>query len=961
MASMLHSIGKYRRLGIAVLIGLSMITFVLCAGNKADLSDTLIKYFSPHHGDAVASVNGVNLYRDDIDNLKTQRQAANAYIKSLCGQLIEYVNERKKNMPEKLEEEPQKRFNKVLQDQQVLVRRLNLTNFFDTGTKIEELVDFKTWLAEADRLGINITSDELQKLIALDTNRYAILNSFQGAAEVDKQMQRQAEQKVRDISHTASLAMLRKGLMDEYRVRIAKLAAIEFQVSTYERNSFKRLRPAAYMPAQLTRLPLTPAQLYDFYSDTRTELDVDLLAIPVESFVNQVGEPDARALETLFNKEITTASGLKSPAKATPFDPSSPDPGFRNPHLIKVKWITGDPSSPFFKTVTRTANDLAAFPIASWTPQMPLADALRIAAGRAVFDTRLDQEYQLENRPLLNAMYMNPPVSNGPLSGEVIPSLASYFSSNDPAAIAGLFGSLAQPDGVFPAWPLYAAVWPIYTEAGAVKNKAAIQEAVRLELKQRAPLYASLIGSGASAPLTQLGVISLNRSPVQLTPLPIVRETVTNLLERQQASKWVTANILFLKKQLEDEKVMGDELQVKRVLDRFGPGYAKASEGRERNRNLGLDVGETKKAFGRYDTDTDPELKPLRESFENYSGQINTFEGRDGIIGKQPWKKGDFWRIFFDGTETAGLASEARKFAARPWPPTVSLGNPTQLEIMMQGGGLQNIDSGAQEEFNALKMGREPNRTSTLEMLAYAEKPFLVWKTEEQIGDPPRGLADVKDRVAGAWKMLEARDRKALPYAQKIAEGLLRGNAPYGTALAFAGKDAGAKLIELNHIAKLVPTSPPNPFGGGGGEYAPFQLQGQIKYPRDDTVQNLIALNGLKEPIKIGVADIDNINAALFQEAQKANRGSDRYVQILTNQPRDTFYVAVMADRPIQVGWGGLATMLRDGAVNRDSLLDRAQAKRGEEFLQTFVQQLRERFKVKVNDNAKGIDNDAGV
>jgi hypothetical protein len=955
MASIIHSIGKYRRLGIAVLIGLSMITFVLCAGNKADLSEALIKYFNPHHGEAVATVNGVNLYRQDIDELKTQRQVANHYIKSLVSQLIEYVNERRKTMPEKLEEEPQKRFNQVLHLQQVLVRRHSAPNFFDTGTKIEELVDFKTWLAEADRLDIRITHEELQKLIALDTNRYQILNSFQGAAEVDRQMQRQAEQKVRDISHNASLAMLRRGLMDEYRVRIAKLAAIELQVSTYVRESDKRLRPAPYMPAQLTRLALTPAQLYDFYSDARTELDVDLLAIPVESFVGQVGEPDAKALEMLFNKDITFKDGSKTPAKATPFDPASPEPGFRNPHLIKVKWVTGDPSAPFFKTVAATKNDLAAYPIFSWTPQMPLVDALRIAAGRAVFDSRLDQEYQVENRALMGAMYMNPPICTGPLGGDLIPSLASYFSSTDPAAIAGLFGALARPDGVFAAAPLF-------TEDGAVKHQPAIREAVRLELKQRAPLYASLIGSGASGPLTPLGVVSIHRSPVQLTPLPIVRETVTNLLERQQASKWVTANILFLKKLMEDEKVTGDELQMKRLLDRFGPNYAKASEGRERNRNLGLEVGETKKAFDKYEADTDPELKPLRDSFDQYYAQINTMEGRDGIVGKQPWKKSDFWRIFFDGTETAGLGSEARKFAARPWPPTVTLGNPTQLEIMMQGGGLQNMDSGAQEEFNALKMGREANRTSTLEMLAYAEKPFLVWKTEEQIGDPPRSLNDVKDRVAKAWKMLEARDRKALPYAQKIAEGLLRGNAQYGTALSFAGKDVGAKLIELTRIAKLAPTAPPNPFGGGGGgQYAPYQLQGQLKYPRDDTVQNLIALNGLKEPIKIGVPDIDNVNAALFQEAQKANRGSSMYVQILTNQPRDTFYVAVIDGRPIPVGWDGLARMLRDGAVNRDSLLDRAQAKRGEEFLQTFVQQLRDRFKVKVFDTAKGIDNDVGA
>ncbi len=194
------------------------------------------------------------------------------------------------------------------------------------------------------------------------------------------------------------------------------------------------------------------------------------------------------------------------------------------------------------------------------------------------------------------------------------------------------------------------------------------------------------------------------------------------------------------------------------------------------------------------------------------------------------------------------------------------------------------------------------------------------------------------------------------PYAEKIAEGLLKGNASYSTALSFAGKDIGAKLIELNRIAKLEPS----PFGG---DYAPYQLQGQIKYPREDTVQQLIGLYGLKEPIKIGVADIDNINAALFQEAQKAGRGPNMYVQILTNRPRDAFYVAVIADRPIPVGWEGLVKMMRDAHAGpgRDTLLDRAQVKRGEEFLQTFVQQLRDRFKVKVFENAKGADNDVGA
>ena len=277
---------------------------------------------------------------------------------------------------------------------------------------------------------------------------------------------------------------------------------------------------------------------------------------------------------------------------------------------------------------------------------------------------------------------------------------------------------------------------------------------------------------------------------------------------------------------MEDEKVAGDELQMKRLLDRFGPDYAKASEGRERNRNLGLEVGETKKFFGKYDAETDPELKPLREAYDRYYQQINMIEGRDGVTGKQPWKESDFPKIFFDGTESVGLASEPREFAARPWPPTLALGNPTQLAMMMQTNrmGLANMDAGAADQFNTLRTARDPAKNTTLDMIAFAEKPFLVWKTAEQKGNPPTGLADVKDRVTEAWKMLEARDKKALPYAQKIAEGLLKGNAQYRTALSLEGKDKGAKLIELTHIAKLSSAnSTPADQSTAAASYGPLQ------------------------------------------------------------------------------------------------------------------------------------------
>jgi hypothetical protein len=946
MASLFHSVGKYRKLWITILMGLSMITFVLCAGNQADPDKWLLRFFGGRGGDVAATINGVNIYKADLDRVKIQRNAANIYIKSLINQLVEVVSDRQKNLPEKLDDEMQKRFNQVLQLRAILMARMHSSTLFDTGVKSEELIDFLTWLAEADRLGVTINDEELRKLIAYDTNRYAILNNIPNinAAAADQQMQRIAEQKVYELSRDNPIAALRTGLIDEYKVRMAKLAAIEFQLSTYARESPKRVRPNNYMPSELTRLALTPAQLYDYYSDNRTELDAELLAIPVESFVAQVGKPDDHALETLFTAY-----------KTKPYDPAKAEPGFMNQHVMKVKWVTGDPSSPFFKTVAKTANALAAFPILQWTPQMPLADGIRLAAGQAVYDARIAMEYNLQNRPLFMGLAPNYPFAADNMDPAIGIPMANFLAYKDPIAKIAVIGALARPDSVFAAVPLFAA-------NGLVKNKELIQEGIRIEVKRRVPMYASIVGAGATGPLMPLMSVGVAVTEPTLLPLPIVRDSIAEVLERQQASPWVTANALFLKKLMEDEKVMGDELQMKRLLDRFGPDYAKASEGRQPNRNLGLEVGETKKFFGKYDAETDPELKPLREAFDHYFQQINMIEGRDGITGKQPWKESDFPKIFFEGTENVGLAGEQRKFAVRPWPPTLSLGNPTQLEMMLQMQsnrmGLANMDAGAMDEFNSLRTSKEPTKNATLDMIAYAEKPILFWKTAEQLSTPPQSVADVKDRVTEAWKRIEARDKLALPYAQKIAEGLLKGNAQYRTALSLEGKDKGAKMIELTHIAKLAQTTPANPFGGGGATYGPFQIHGELKYPREDTVPNLLALYGLKEPIKIGVPDIDNVNAALFAEAQKANRGAIKYVQILTNQPRDTFYVAVL-DGMTPVGWGGLGALLREGATGRDSLLDRAQAKRGDEFMTTFVQQLRERFKVKVFEAAKSVDNEA--
>src|SRR5205085_1198461 len=86
-------------------------------------------------------------------------------------------------------------------------------------------------------------------------------------------------------------------------------------------------------------------------------------------------------------------------------------------------------------------------------------------------------------------------------------------------------------------------------------------------------------------------------------------------------------------------------------------------------------------------------------------------------------------------------------------------------------------------------------------------------------------------------------------------------------------------------------------------DYGPYPIpKDKFIYPRDDMSKQLLSLADLKKPIEI--ADpinpdpigkkLDEINKALF-EVGKDNR---RIVQVLTNKPQSTFYVACVKSNP---------------------------------------------------------------
>ena len=130
------------------------------------------------------------------------------------------------------------------------------------------------------------------------------------------------------------------------------------------------------------------------------------------------------------------------------------------------------------------------------------------------------------------------------------------------------------------------------------------------------------------------------------------------MLVRQTAEEWAHENIRKVKKAL--EKSTGQEERFKRDLNKYVP-------------ELKLTYGpqDDKKGiyYNRYTIDTAPELAPLKKAFEKYVDMINYSEGRD-VTPETVLKPGDFYKLFFDPTESFCASSNYR---AMPWPPKVKV------------------------------------------------------------------------------------------------------------------------------------------------------------------------------------------------------------------------------------------------------------------------------------------------
>src|ERR1043166_9660609 len=340
---------KNKKFWMAAVLLICMVTFIFCTGVKGDFQDRIIGYFGRNRGEAVLTVGGYRLTRNDLDTMRSSRNMVNEYMRA-CAEMtianLTQVLQKERDKTGKAAKQDEKHIQELMKlrnYQMSLEERLRKPRFFEGGVKLQDLEDFKLWQIQADRLGIRLEQEHIDQLIRIE---------FFHSIQPEQLAQAQANAlRGRDREESN----LRKALTEESRVRLAQLAIMEMQPARYFYNLSEPLVDPNLPDQQ--RFHVTLAQIWDVFKQQRSEFDVTLIPIHVSDFTGEkdIGKPDPNDLEKLFEKYKTQG-----------YDLASPLPNFESPKEYKIEFVMADPTLPMYRDTAR-----ANFQMESMSPPHP--------------------------------------------------------------------------------------------------------------------------------------------------------------------------------------------------------------------------------------------------------------------------------------------------------------------------------------------------------------------------------------------------------------------------------------------------------------------------------------------------------------------------------------------------------------------------------------------------------------
>src|SRR5207244_9785109 len=133
---------------------------------NSDVGERLLLLFRKS-GPTVVSVGGYNLSYSDLIKMRSDRNMCNEFMRKCTdlaiGNLTKVlVEENKKAIgtDKKKEQDRQKQLMQIADMRASLLEKMRKPRFFEGGVKMDDLVDFKVWQIQADRLGIKLLEED---------------------------------------------------------------------------------------------------------------------------------------------------------------------------------------------------------------------------------------------------------------------------------------------------------------------------------------------------------------------------------------------------------------------------------------------------------------------------------------------------------------------------------------------------------------------------------------------------------------------------------------------------------------------------------------------------------------------------------------------------------------------------------------------------------------------------------
>jgi hypothetical protein len=423
--------------------------------------------------------------------------------------------------------------------------------YFGGSLSLEGCLDFMIWQRQADRLGINLSTDDVRKAIGDETLN--VLSKEQAIS-----IQRQVGLLSRGVPQN-----LLNALGEEFRVRLAKDALLG-----QDPNSISQV------PA-----PVTPYELWDYYLRYRTQASVKLLPIPVSRFLAQVkDQPTDKELQELYEKY-----------KDAVYDPQRETPAFMQPRRLKIAWAQPSADSDYYRKQTK----------------MLLLSQVALMAGNplqaAVLTVPVLKAYDQATFRDLAANFLKIPSLN---QTDFALAIYTYQAMNRPQTASSIVGLLAAPGtGAL-------AVTTAIPAVAMARESAELAPAVAQEARARLPFSVALLAAGGSPlPSVTFAATWLGSGQIeQYLPLAAVKNRLIKEFDDDLAKNLVKLDQTNFKEELQKlKKDLGKQADKYEAAARE---FIKKSIENHKWKH-----GESTGLHDRYDIIQDPGLKPVKEAY----------------------------------------------------------------------------------------------------------------------------------------------------------------------------------------------------------------------------------------------------------------------------------------------------------------------------------------------------------